>query len=63
MKKLKTCLLATVLITVSVSTYAQLLAYDNKEQVYGAAAVSPESGGKLLGRLLTQCSQYGEPVR
>ncbi|MFZ6680117.1 hypothetical protein [Undibacterium sp. Tian12W] len=63
MRKLKISLIISLLIGINASSHAQLLAYDNKDQIYGAAAVSPDAGGKLLGKLLAHCSQYGEPVR
>lgn len=63
MQKVKVFLSAAVLISIHQIACAQLLAYNNKEQILGAAAISPESGGKLLEKLVLRCSQYGDTTR
>jgi hypothetical protein len=42
---------------------AQLLKYDNQQQVYGAAAASPESTRQVLKKLIGYCSRFGDATR
>lgn len=42
---------------------AQLLKYNNKQEILGAAAVSPDSGRQIIEKLVKECSQYGTSVQ
>lgn len=51
-----TLLFLLYLVSVSGLSAAQTLKYDNESEVYGAAAVSPESTKQVLKRLLNWCA-------
>ena len=61
MKKIN-YILAELLIAISCTLYcstpvfAQLLKYNSETEIFGAAAVSPESGRQLLQKLVNYCS-------
>lgn len=62
-KRVNTHLLASALALASMTAHAQLLKYNSKAEVHGAAAVSPTAGGQVLERLVALCANFGDPAR
>lgn len=62
-KKFTKHLIALSVALGSASTYAQLLKYNSKAEIYGAAAVSPSAGAQILEKLVALCSTIDTPTR
>ena len=56
-------LIGLLILVYSTASQAQLLKYNNEEELFGAAAVSPGSGRQLIHRLVALCSAYGPSVK
>lgn len=61
MKKIATCLLLTCLYASSAA--AQVLKYENENELMGAAVASPTSADQLLRRLIEKCAAFNDSLR
>jgi hypothetical protein len=61
MKKIATCMLLACLFAGSAS--AQVLKYDNDDELMGAAIASPTSADLLLQRLVQKCAAFNDSLR
>ncbi|MFL6659233.1 MAG: hypothetical protein ACJ8GW_14230 [Massilia sp.] len=56
-------LAASLLLGMLAPANAQLLKYENRDEIYGAAAVSPESTRQILKGIVEVCSKVGNKPR
>lgn len=53
---------ASILSTLSTTAAAQMLSYDNEQQLMGAAAFSPTSTYQILQKLMGKCRSYHQSL-